>query len=101
MPKVDDILTKALKATKAGNLQWELVGRDSFRAQIGKIFLTISNDDDREFVFAIYDDEGNVLERSSGYFDYTQQHLYEAARRVALKVDDALASLDQQLNDLI
>ena len=100
MPKADDILNKALTATKVGKLGWELVGRDSFRTQVGKMFLTISQDDN-QFTFTIYDNDGNVLESNSGAYYYPQQDLYELARRAALKVDDALEDLDQQLKDLL
>jgi hypothetical protein len=97
---VDDILSKAFSATEVGKLQWELVGRDSFRTQVGKLYLTISRNDNL-FTFTIYDDDGNPLETSSAPYTYTQADLYELARRRALKVDDALESLDQQLKDLI
>jgi hypothetical protein len=97
---VDDILSKTLAATRVGKLQWELVGRDSFRTQVGKLFITISSEDD-QFTFAIYDNDGNLLDSSSGYYLNSESDLYEMARRTALKVDDALESLDQQLKDLI
>jgi hypothetical protein len=100
MPNVNEILAKTLKATKAGKLQWELVGRDSFRTQIGKMFLTILSDDG-QFIFTIYDDDGNQLDNSSGYHDDSEQVLYEAARRTALRVDDALDNLDRQLDELL
>jgi hypothetical protein len=98
--KIDDILSNAVAATKVEKLQWELVGRDSFRTQVGKLFLTISKDDN-EFTFTVYDNDGNMLESSSGYYTYTQADLYELVRRTALKIDDALEGLDQQLKDLI
>jgi hypothetical protein len=100
MPKADDILAKALAATKVGKLKWDLVGRDSFRTQVGKLFLTISRATD-DFVFAIYDDDGNVLENNFGSYHDDQNTLYELARRSALNIDDALENLDQQLKDLI
>lgn len=100
MAKVDDILGNTLIATKAGKLQWELVGRDSFRTRVGKLFLTIAKEDN-EFTFTIYDDEGNLLDSSLGYFTYPHADLYELVRRTALRVDDNLENLDQQLRDLI
>jgi hypothetical protein len=100
MATANDIMNKAFRATQAGKLGWELATRDSYRAQIGNMFLTISRDDN-EFTFAIYDNDGNLLETSPGTWVETQQRLYEIARRTALKVDDALEHLDQQLKDLI
>jgi hypothetical protein len=101
MPKADDILAKTLTATKVGKLKWDPVGRYSFRTQVGKLFLTISRENDDDFIFTIFDDDGNVLESSAGDNNYPQQTLYELARRAALNVDDALKILDQQLEDLI
>jgi hypothetical protein len=98
--KVDDILGNTLTATTAGKLRWELVGRDSFRTQVGKLFITISKDDN-QFTFTIYDNDGNLLDNSIGYYTYAQAELYELVRRTALRVDDALESLDQQLKNLI
>lgn len=100
MAKVDDILSNTLAATKVGKLQWELVGRDSFRTQVGKLFLAIAKYDN-EFTFTIYDDDGNLLDSSAGYYSYTQADLYELVRRTALRIDDTLESLDQQLRELI
>lgn len=105
MAKVDEILPKVLTLTKLGKLQWELVGRDSFRAQVGKLFLTTSqdrNDDgDSVYIFSIYDDDGNLLEDTIDIWHSEQRELYEQARRSALKVDEALESLDEQLKKLI
>jgi hypothetical protein len=104
MPKADDILTKALTATKVGKLKWDPVGRYSFRTQVGTLFLTISRENDNAFVnfiFEIFDSNGNVLESSAGYQNDSQGTLYELARRTALNIDDALKNLDQQLEDLI
>ena len=100
MAKVDDILNNTLIATKVGKLQWELVGRDSFRTQVSKLFLTIAKDDN-EFTFTIFDDDGNLLDSSLGYYTYPHADLYELVRRTALRIDDTLESLDQQLRNLI
>src|ERR1041385_757122 len=102
MPKAEDILSKALQAMKGGKLKWELVGTDSFRSKIGRTFRSVSKDDDENYIFAIYDDDGNLLERSSdthfgGAFGYGENELYEVARRDALNVDSALQILDDQL----
>jgi hypothetical protein len=101
MPKADAILDKVIAATRVGKLTWELVGRDSFRSQIGRTYLSISKDED-DFTFAIYDDDGNILESvCSSLYNQAPQELYDQARRAALKIDDALEDLDQQLNRLI
>lgn len=94
MAKVDDIFPTVLTLTKLGKLRWELVGRDSFRAQVGKLFLTTSqdrNDDGASlYMFSIYDDDGNLLADTSDIWHSEQRELYEQARRAALKVDEAL-----------
>jgi hypothetical protein len=107
MSKANGILSKAIQATKGDKLNWEPVRRDSFRVQVGKIFLDISRGDDG-FTFGIYDKDDNLLEASSGTYlsgedglFLGENELYELARRAALSVDQALEILDRQLSELI
>jgi hypothetical protein len=99
---VDDILVKISNLTDQGKIEWTPVGRSSFRAQVDKLFLSITRDDGGEYTFTVYDDDGNPLDSVSEYFvDSFQAKLYEQARRVALKVDQNLERLSKKLDGLI
>jgi hypothetical protein len=101
MPQASEILGRVIAATRANKLSWEPVGRDSFRTQVGNMYITISNNNNDSWTFSIYDDEGRILESSSGSYLTIEYELYESARRGALKVDEALEYLDQKLKDLL
>jgi hypothetical protein len=98
---VDEILAKVSKLTEQGKIDWNPVGRSSFRAQVDKLFLSISQDG-HEYTFVVYDDEGNPLESASEVWtESVQAKLYEQARRLALKVDQNLERLSKKLDSLI
>lgn len=99
---VDDIIAKIITLTDHGKLSWELVGRNSFRAQIDNLFVSVTKAEDEFYTFKIYNEDGYDLESSSDYGSASSHgHLFELARRTALKVDQNLESLDRRLDELI
>jgi hypothetical protein len=73
--KLEEILPKVLTLTKQAKLEWQLVGRNSFRTQVSKLFLAVSHAGNL-FEFHVYDDDGNMLKVTAGQYNDPQNELY-------------------------
>ena len=104
MAQIDDIISKVTTLTDRQKIQWTAVGTTGFRPEIDNLHIAISRDTSGSpfYNFTVYGEDAQILEQSGDYgMDSLHGHLYELARRNALKVDDNLKRLSQRLDELI
>ena len=108
MADLIQIAAKILAQTRAGKLQWESVGADTFSTSVGSTPLTIASKTRRVplgseqwYRLTVLDDKGNTVEAvDSDTEEAILTVLYETARRNALKVDQVLDALSAKLDTL-
>jgi hypothetical protein len=109
--KLVRVLQSIDEATQAGNIPWEATSaRDTFQASFRRYSVLISKHwheelQDHYIVFSITNERGEVVEEidqgQASQSDYNNMEgLFDAARRTAMGVEEALDELLQDLEPL-
>ena len=113
--RIKELLTRLEERTAGGVASWSSGTRDDtflFNGSNASVALsTKDNDGIPPYVVTLYDDAGRPVETYQAAYDADFEddepsdwyklvdRLYQGARRNALKIDDVIASLEQDLED--
>lgn len=107
MPKIEnfELLARLIQATNQGRVDWEETAKASeFTASFGGKWTLLMKEDwfgspPQDFHKLLFkNSEGDTLVSISSEDDSSVDQLYELARRHALKIDDALADLLNEID---
>jgi hypothetical protein len=96
-----ELIDRLAALTERGKLAWEQgpLDADSLRTSTASMTMMLKRNKSR-FSLAIYDDDGNLLDREEDESGGKVSNLYEAARRRALDVDNKFKELEVALTKL-
>lgn len=107
MTSLSELVPTLTEKTRQGRLEWTDGGDRSFITNVNNVYVRVSYDNRSQSIdhrLSVLDDSGNIIESLTPSRDTLDgdrlEELYDAARRKALRVDEALDTLKQALSRL-